>query len=158
MLLNGIFPKVGISLNDKSVSFPLKEELFTKLGTQLKETVEESLWWPPNQGDLASGEQKITHQELLAQIKPQEEVDPEKQAELKSACRQFESFFMYYLLKEMDKTVPREEGLMGNSMPQKFYREMFYERLADTMSESGMGLSKFLYDQLSQSLVNRIYK
>jgi flagellar protein FlgJ len=156
--LNAIIPSGGTNYIQKGSSLPGKEEFFEKIGTQLKQTAEENVWWPPNGGTLSAGEQKATRDELAAQASSQEKASPEEEAKLKDACRQFESFFLYYLLKEMDKTIPREQGLMGNSLAQKFYREMFYERLADTMSENGMGISQYLYDQLSQSSVNRIYK
>ncbi|MBN2483028.1 MAG: rod-binding protein [Candidatus Omnitrophica bacterium] len=156
--LHSILPSSGANYIQKGFALPGKEELFEKIGAQLKQAAEENLWWPPNGGILSSGEQKATHDELVSQVSSQEQPDLEEEAKLKDACTQFESFFLYYLLKEMDKTIPREQGLMGNSLTQKFYREMFYERLADTMSEGGMGLGTYLYDQLSQSLVNRIYK
>jgi len=126
--------------------------------TLADKTQSEGLWWPPNQGIFIGGEQKLTHEALTKELAEQEQVDPEKEKELKSACGQFESFFLYYLLKVMDKTIPRGEGLLGDSLAQRFYREMFYEDLADKISESGMGLGQFMYDQLSQSLVNRVYK
>lgn len=119
---------------------------------------EEDLWWPPNQGIFIGGEQKLTHEALTQDLAEQEQVDPEKAKELKSACNQFESFFLYYLLKVMDKTVPRGEGVLGDSLAQRFYREMFYEDLADKISESGMGLGQFMYSQLSQGLLNQVYK
>lgn len=70
-------------------------------------------------------------------------------AAAEEAARQFESFFLYMLLKEMDKTVNRS-SLFGDSMASRFYREMYYERIADALSESGspLGVSDLLLTQL----------
>jgi Rod binding domain-containing protein len=70
-------------------------------------------------------------------------------ATAEEAARQFESFFLYMLLKEMDKTVSRS-SLFGDSMASRFYREMYYEQLADalTESESPLGVADLLLSQL----------
>jgi Rod binding domain-containing protein len=73
-------------------------------------------------------------------------------ATAEEAARQFESFFLYMLLKEMDKTVNRS-SLFGDSMASRFYREMYYEQLADALTESGspLGVSDLLLSQLQGS-------
>ena len=70
-------------------------------------------------------------------------------ATAEEAARQFESFFLYMLLKEMDKTVSRS-SLFGDSLASRFYREMYYERLSDAMSARGspLGVSELLLSQL----------
>lgn len=70
-------------------------------------------------------------------------------ATVEEAASQFESFFLYMLLKEMDKTVNRS-SLFGDGMATRFYREMYYERIADALSESGspLGVSDLLLTQL----------
>jgi Rod binding domain-containing protein len=70
--------------------------------------------------------------------------------EAKKAANQFESFFLYLVLKEMDKTIDRTSGLFGDSTPDKFMREMYYEELAGKLTESGgVGLSKMLMSSLA---------
>jgi Rod binding domain-containing protein len=68
----------------------------------------------------------------------------------KKAADQFESFFLYLLLKEMDKTIDRTSSLFGDGLPDEFVREMYYEQLADKMVEGGgIGLSKLLAASLA---------
>ncbi|MBD3264292.1 MAG: hypothetical protein GF375_04230 [Candidatus Omnitrophica bacterium] len=119
----------------------------------------DDLWWPPNKGILYKGEQKLTREKLISEFKSKQNgLDPEQEEALREACKDFESFFLYYLLKTMDKTVDRSEGLLGESRPMQFYREMFYENIADRISAVGMGLQKTLYNQLTQFLLNKTYK
>ncbi len=116
------------------------------------------LWWPPNKGILYKGEQKLTREKLLKEIEARnKKVSKEELAKLKKACQDFESFFVYYLLKVMDKTVPHGEGILGDSRPTQFYRDMFYEDLANEISRRGMGLADVIYSQAKQYLLNRVY-
>jgi peptidoglycan hydrolase FlgJ len=117
------------------------------------------LWWPPNQGVLYKGQQKLTKEKLLAQqVDAKKELSLKEKKELDQACQDFESFFTYYLLKTMDKTVPRGEGVLKDSLASKFYREMFYERLSDTISQAGIGIKDVMYDQMKETLINKVYK
>jgi flagellar protein FlgJ len=119
----------------------------------------EDLWWPPNKGVLLKGEQRATKEALLEELQGKKKsLSAEEEKELRQACQDFESFFLYYLLKVMDKTIPREGGIIQDSHTMRMYREMWYERLADTMAQKGMGLGEHLFTQVSQSLLNRVYK
>ncbi|MFW6415543.1 MAG: peptidoglycan DD-metalloendopeptidase family protein [Thermodesulfobacteriota bacterium] len=70
---------------------------------------------------------------------------------LKKACNKFETLFIKKLWKKMRDTLP-EDG-MFNSRTKEKYMSMFDQEFAAKMSEQGgIGLSKFLYDQLQTGL------
>lgn len=116
------------------------------------------IWTPGNKGVLIQGSQKETREQLsLPKVQPGSLSAGEK-AELDKACKEFESFFTYYMLKNMDKTVIRSDNSPGNSRAMQFYREMLYERIADSSSEKGVGLSQSMSTQMQQFLINNTYK
>jgi flagellar protein FlgJ len=68
---------------------------------------------------------------------------------LESACRDFESVFVQYMMKEMRRTVP-ESGLTGGGHAEKMYTSMLDSEVAKAVSmQRGIGLASVLYDQLS---------
>ncbi|HDD35360.1 MAG TPA: flagellar biosynthesis protein FlgJ [Candidatus Desulfofervidus auxilii] len=83
--------------------------------------------------------------------------DDKKQVEsqaLKRACKEFESFFIYYLLKVMRKTVPKVELFYGG-LAQDIYTSMLDEELAKKAANiGGLGLANLLYQQLSRKSPN----
>ncbi|MCM8773839.1 MAG: rod-binding protein [Candidatus Omnitrophica bacterium] len=109
----------------------------------------DNLWWPPNKGILYQGSQKATKEKLLEEINKNNltSLTPQQKKDLEKACKDFESFFIYYLLKVMDNTIDRKDSLWGDSRPMQFYREMFYENLANNLAKVGLGLSDILYKQ-----------
>lgn len=72
-------------------------------------------------------------------------------AKLMDACREFESIFLYMMMKEMKKTVP-EDGIVEKSQGTIMFEEMHLEELANDMTkgDNGMGLAKVLYNQFKQ--------
>ncbi len=71
-------------------------------------------------------------------------------AELKHACEELESLFLYHLLKEMRATIPKS-GFMGDNSAQEMYTQMADSELArDLSSKGGIGLSDMLLRQLNQ--------
>lgn len=73
--------------------------------------------------------------------------DP-RQLRLESACSEFESVFITYMLKSM-RTAVTEDGLLGNSNESKIIQSMFDENLALGMAKGrGMGLGKMLFESL----------
>ena len=119
----------------------------------------QDIWSLGNKGVLIKGEQKLTHQKLLSALrKDKKALNAEEEARLRKACQDFESFFVYYLLKNMDETVPRDKSILGKSRSQQFYREMFYENLADDISRRGIGLADTMYNQMRQFLLHKLYK
>ncbi len=71
---------------------------------------------------------------------------------LNDACNEFESLFIYYMLKEMRASIPKD-GYLGQSMQSETYTSMFDMEIARELSgERGLGLADFL----RQHLINRL--
>ncbi|MDD4570083.1 MAG: rod-binding protein [Tepidanaerobacteraceae bacterium] len=70
--------------------------------------------------------------------------------ELKSACQQFESIFLNYMLKSMRDTIP-DGGLFEKGVTFDIVQSMHDQALAEEISSSGgIGLAQQLYEQLSK--------
>lgn len=70
-------------------------------------------------------------------------------AELKNACAELESLFIFHLLKEMRATIPKE-GFLTGGKGEELYTSMFDAQIAREMaSERGIGLSAILMDRLT---------
>ena len=77
-----------------------------------------------------------------------------KDAELKQACKDFESLFLNQLLTAMRKTIPKggafedEDG----SREREMYESMLDSEMAKSWSQSdGIGLANVLYQQLKHN-------
>jgi Rod binding domain-containing protein len=74
--------------------------------------------------------------------------DKEKQAKilrLKKACQQFESLFIYYMLRTM-RSASVKSSLLGEGLGSDIFMQMFDEGLAEKMAESGpFGIGDQLY-------------
>ena len=67
---------------------------------------------------------------------------------LKSACTEFESIFITYMLKSMRNTLV-EDGLFGKSNEAKIVKSMFDEKLAIGIARGGgIGLGRILFEEL----------
>lgn len=67
---------------------------------------------------------------------------------LKKACRDFESIFLYYVLKTMRKSIPKG-GYLEGGVGQGIFQEMMDEKLAEKISRTGrMGIWEMLYRDL----------
>lgn len=77
----------------------------------------------------------------------------ESEEALKAVAKQFESIFVNMMMKSMrDSNAVFEEDSLFGSNEQKFYRDMFDQQLALTMSSgNGIGLADVLARQLSKS-------
>ena len=70
-----------------------------------------------------------------------------REAQLKKACADFESIFIYNIFKSMRKSLP-QNGLFGNSQEQKVYKSMADQAMAENIARGkGMGLGELLYNQ-----------
>jgi len=79
-----------------------------------------------------------------------EQATQKKDEALMEACREFESIFVYYMLKAMRDTVPEGE-LIPRSMGEDIFESMLDEEIAkDVAKTDDFGLSKMLYEQLSR--------
>jgi flagellar protein FlgJ len=74
-----------------------------------------------------------------------------KDKTLKSACQEFESFFIYELLKSAKKANPKN-GLFHNQKEMESYSSMMDLEFAKNISKGGgMGLGNILFEQLQSS-------
>lgn len=69
-------------------------------------------------------------------------------SELKSACRQFEAFFLQDLLKTMRESIPKTR-LLDGGRGEDVYRSLLDHEWAKKMaSAGGIGLARILYERL----------
>ncbi|MCX8123283.1 MAG: rod-binding protein [Spirochaetes bacterium] len=69
---------------------------------------------------------------------------------LMDVCIEMESLFVYQMLKEMRKTLHKENDLLYGGMAQEIFEDMLYNEYALQMSKTAnFGLAKTLYEQLS---------
>ncbi|MBR6771154.1 MAG: rod-binding protein [Lachnospiraceae bacterium] len=74
--------------------------------------------------------------------------------ELLSACKEFESYFLEQIFKEMQKTVDvfKEEGSDPNENLVEFFRGNAIQDLAATSTETqGLGLAQMLFEQMKRN-------
>ena len=81
----------------------------------------------------------------------QSSVASRKSAELKNACAELESLFIFQLLKEMRSTIPKT-GLLTGGRGEELYTSMFDAQIArELASERGIGLSTLLMEHLGST-------
>lgn len=72
-------------------------------------------------------------------------------AKLKKACSDFESIFIYNLIKSMRKTVP-QSGFLGNGPGRDIYEMMFDQKVSENIAKRGaIGIQTQLFNQLSRA-------
>lgn len=75
-----------------------------------------------------------------------------RQKALKNACRDFESLFVNYMLKQMRQTVP-QDGLFGAGQAAKMYTSMMDSEVAKEISrQRGLGLAPMMYQQMMAAI------
>ena len=75
-------------------------------------------------------------------------VQRKEDAELMEAAKDFESYFLQMMLKEMRKTVPRD-GLFPKSRAEEIFEGMLDEEFAKgAASAGGIGIAQMIYDQM----------
>jgi flagellar protein FlgJ len=80
-----------------------------------------------------------------------------EEKELLAAAQDFESFFLYMLLKEMRKTV-NESPMFHGGRAEEIFRDMLDEEMSKQISKTpgqGIGIAQLLYEQLSRPLIAR---
>ncbi len=101
--------------------------------------------------DTAIGNRISGNKENLIQNSEskQKKIEEEK---LKKACANFESLFIYQLLKSMRNTVPLGDPSL-KSFGKETYNMLFDQKIAEEMSNKGqgIGLQKMLFNQLNKS-------
>ena len=69
-------------------------------------------------------------------------------AELKNACMELESLFIFYLFKEMRATIPKD-GLINGGRGEEIYTSMLDSQMAKELaSGQGIGLSTLFMERL----------
>lgn len=76
---------------------------------------------------------------------------------IKKACKDFESVFIYQLLKTMRQTIPKTSG-MGSLSGKDTYNMLMDQKVAEELSSkgNGVGLQKVLFEQLTKSYPREI--
>ncbi len=70
--------------------------------------------------------------------------------QLKEACSELESLFVYYLLKEMRATIPKS-GFISGGRAEEVYNSMLDIQLAKEISiKRGIGISSLVFNQLGR--------
>ena len=73
----------------------------------------------------------------------------QEKLQLQETCREFESVFVAYLLKEMRATVDKS-GLVDGGQSEQLYQSLMDTEIAREISHAGgLGLAKMLYQQLA---------
>lgn len=71
---------------------------------------------------------------------------------LKKLCSQFEAIFVNMMLNQMHSTIMKSE-LLPKSMARDVFEGMYYEKIADKVSETNnIGISDMLYRQLASQI------
>ncbi len=78
-----------------------------------------------------------------------------EEKQIMNAAKEFESYFIYMLMKEMRKTIPKT-GLMDGGRAEEVFTDMLDEEMGRNMAKEsvgGIGIAKMIYDQLSRTLL-----
>lgn len=75
--------------------------------------------------------------------------------ELLEACKQFESYFLEQVFKEMQKTVDcfkSEDSDSSSNAMVDYFKDSAVQELAETSTETqGLGLAQMLYEQMKRN-------
>ena len=73
--------------------------------------------------------------------------------ELMDACKQFESYFLEQMFKEMMKTIPESEDTSSsNSQLMDYYKDEMVQQIAsDSTEQNSLGLAQMLNDQMKRN-------
>lgn len=73
--------------------------------------------------------------------------------ELMDACKQFESYFIEQMFKEMWKTVPTKQySTNAQNTMDDFYHDQMIQKYAEmTTDQGGYGLAQMLYEQMKRT-------
>jgi len=63
-------------------------------------------------------------------------------------AQDFESFFIYMMLKEMDKTT----NSSGKNFMKQTYMSVMYEKLGDYMSKKGIGIKEMIAEHMEKNI------
>ena len=82
------------------------------------------------------------------------DVSSAEDAKLMDACKQFESYFVEQMYKQMMATVPEDPLDSGtNSTLVDYYKDnLVKEYASQTTEQDGLGLAKMLYEQMKRNI------
>ncbi|MBQ8955772.1 MAG: rod-binding protein [Lachnospiraceae bacterium] len=82
------------------------------------------------------------------------DVSSAEDAKLMDACKQFESYFVEQMYKQMMATVPEDPLDSGtNSTLVDYYKDnLVKEYASQTTEQEGLGLAKMLYEQMKRNI------
>ena len=76
--------------------------------------------------------------------------DTMEDSKLMQAAKEFESYFLQVMMKEMRNTIPRD-GLIPRSRAEEIFESMLDEEYAkNAVQGNGMGLAQMIYNQMSR--------
>ena len=75
--------------------------------------------------------------------------------ELYDVCKQFESYFVEQVIKQMEKMIPESDEDSTASKYMDYFGDTLYQELAEDVTESnngeGIGIAKTLYEQMKRN-------
>ena len=75
--------------------------------------------------------------------------------ELYDVCKQFESYFVEPVIKQMEKMIPESDEDSTASKYMDYFGDTLYQELAEDVTESnngeGIGIAKTLYEQMKRN-------
>ena len=75
--------------------------------------------------------------------------------ELYDVCKQFESYFVEQVIKQMEKMIPESDEDSTASNYMDYFGDTLYQELAEDVTESnngeGIGIAKTLYEQMKRN-------
>lgn len=74
--------------------------------------------------------------------------------ELMEVCKQFESYFLEQVFKEMKKTIPQNEDMSSSSQSliDYFGDNLIQEFAAESTEKNSLGLAQTLYEQMKRNI------
>ena len=98
-------------------------------------------------GDPREGEMQLK----IANLSKVTNIEAQEAEALKKAAQEFESYFLYVLLKEMRKTVDETKMIHGGR-GEEIFRDRLDEELTKEMAKppDGIGIARLLYEQLAR--------
>ena len=98
---------------------------------------------------------KETQNESILKDKMEVAKKADEDEKLMDVCKDFESIFVYMMMKQMKDTVP-DGGLTEKSTGREMFEEMYLEELSKEVVEKdeGFGIAKMMYEQFKNGYVN----
>lgn len=78
--------------------------------------------------------------------------------ELMEVCKQFESYFLEQIFKEMKKTIPQNEDMSSSSQSliDYFGDSLIQEYAAESTEQNSLGLAQTLYEQMKRNVASEL--